>query len=300
MYLMVKNLSKLLFVFFITIFMFSCKKNVSMEKELAEHNGEVIFSLNCIDYKNRPVVTIEDSGLIFYFLVDTGSTQSYANENFCKKINLRPEEYDNFEGGIVTLYIEDSRYLIDEKEHVLKMPVKKSEVFMEKEIDGLLGIDFLSQYENVVFDYKRKKIKFNQLPINNYPIEMYKDISDTFYFFYSLDGIKDYGLLDTGCDSFIVRENYQTDYAEVSDDEIREIRNGPNLVKKKMDKVHFNKIDIGKISYKNMYGYFAIDERVKMNATAEKIHRIRSIIGYSFFRNHIIQLDFKNSLFYIN
>ena len=297
---MVKNLSKLLFVFFITIFMFSCKKNVSMEKELAEHNGEVIFSLNCIDYKNRPVVTIEDSGLIFYFLVDTGSTQSYANENFCKKINLRPEEYDNFEGGIVTLYIEDSRYLIDEKEHVLKMPVKKSEVFMEKEIDGLLGIDFLSQYENVVFDYKRKKIKFNQLPINNYPIEMYKDISDTFYFFYSLDGIKDYGLLDTGCDSFIVRENYQTDYAEVSDDEIREIRNGPNLVKKKMDKVHFNKIDIGKISYKNMYGYFAIDERVKMNATAEKIHRIRSIIGYSFFRNHIIQLDFKNSLFYIN
>lgn len=297
---MVKNLSKLLFAFFITIFMFSCKKNVSMEKELTEHNGEVIFSLNCIDYKNRPVVTIEDSGLIFYFLVDTGSTQSYVNENFCKKINLRPEEYDNFEGGIVTLYIEDSRYLIDEKEHVLKMPVKKSEVFMEKEIDGLLGIDFLSQYENVVFDYKRKKIKFNQLPINNYPIEMYKDISDTFYFFYSLDGIKDYGLLDTGCDSFIVRENYQTDYAEVSDDEIREIRNGPNLVKKKMDKVHFNKIDIGKISYKNMYGYFAIDERVKMNATAEKVHRIRSIIGYSFFRNHIIQLDFKNSLFYIN
>lgn len=31
------------------------------------------------------------------------------------KADLSPEEYDNFEGGIVTLCIEDSRYLIDGK-----------------------------------------------------------------------------------------------------------------------------------------------------------------------------------------
>lgn len=295
---MVKNLSRLLF-FFIIFFMISCTKNVSMKKELSKHNGEVIFSLNCIDYKNRPVVTIKDSGVIFYFLVDTGTTLSYVNENFCKKINLSPKEYDNYEGGIVTLYIEDSRYLVDEKKHILKMPVKKSDVFTEKEIDGLLGIDFLSQYENVIFDYKRKKIKFNQPAINNYPIEMYNDISDTFYIYFSLDGIKDYGLLDTGCHGFIVRENYKTDYVELSDDEILEIRKGPNLVKKKMDSVLINKIDIAKITYKNIYGDFAIDERIKMDKAAEKEHRVRSVLGYSFFKNHIIQLDFKNSLFYI-
>ena len=129
--------------------------------------------------------------------------------------------------------------------------------------------------------------------------KLLSNYSDIFYIYYSLDGIKDYGLLDTGCDSFIVRENYQTDYVEFTDDEIREIRNGPNLIKKEMDRVHFNKIDIGRISYKDMYGYFAIDERIKMDATAEKEHRVRSILGYSFFKNHIIQLDFKNNLFYI-
>ena len=296
---MVESKKIIILLIILGFVLFFCKKNIPMKKELSKHNGQVNFSLNNTDYKKRPVVTIEDSGVIFYFVVDTGCTQSYVNENFCKKINLSPEEYDNFEGGIVTLCIEDSRYLIDGKEHILKMPVKKIEVFIEKEIDGLLGIDFLSQYENVVFDYKRKKINFNQSAISKYPINMYKNMSDIFYIYYSLDGIKDYGLLDTGCDSFIVRENYQTDYVEFTDDEIREIRNGPNLIKKEMDRVHFNRIDIGRISYKDMYGYFAIDERIKMDATAEKEHRVRSILGYSFFKNHIIQLDFKNNLFYI-
>ena len=79
--------------------LFFCKKNIPMKKELSKHNDEVIFSLNCKDYKNRPVVSIEDSGIIFYFLIDTGTTRSYVNENFCKKISLPSEEYDNYEGG---------------------------------------------------------------------------------------------------------------------------------------------------------------------------------------------------------
>lgn len=296
---MMKKKLIILLLIILGFVLFFCKKNIPMKKELSKHNDEVIFSLNCKDYKNRPVVSIEDSGIIFYFLIDTGTTRSYVNENFCKKISLPSEEYDNYEGGVVTLYIEDSRYLIDGKEHVLKMPVNKSEEFIEKEIDGLLGIDFLSQYENVVFDYKRKKIKFNQSAINNYPIELYKSIYNTFYIYYSLDGIKDFGLLDTGCHGFIVREDYKIDYVELSDDEIREIRKGPNLLKKKMDSVLFKEIDIGKITYKNIYGDFAIDESIKMNKASEKEHRVRSILGYSFFKNHIIQLDFKNNLFYI-
>ena len=141
---MVKSKKIIILLIILGFVLFFCKKNIPMKKELSKHNGQVIFSLNNTDYKKRPVVTIEDSGVIFYFVVDTGCTQSYVNENFCKKINLSPEEYGNFEGGIVTLCIEDSRYLIDGKEHILKMPVKKIEVFIEKEIDGLLGIDFLS------------------------------------------------------------------------------------------------------------------------------------------------------------
>ena len=131
-----------------------------------------MFSLNCPEFKNRPIVTIEDSGLIFYFLVDTGNTLSFINENGCQKMNFDLDENEDLLGGSVNLYLEDERYLVDGKEHILRMPVRKNEFFSEKEIDGMLGIDFLSQYDNVVLDYKQRKIKFNQSPINSHPITM--------------------------------------------------------------------------------------------------------------------------------
>ena len=182
-----------------------------------------MFSLNCPEFKNRPIVTIEDSGLIFYFLVDTGNTLSFINENGCQKMNFDLDENEDLLGGSVNLYLEDERYLVDGKEHILRMPVRKNEFFSEKEIDGMLGIDFLSQYDNVVLDYKQRKIKFNQSPINSHPIKMYKTSADVFYIYYSLDEIKDFGLLDTGSYVFVVRENYQTDYVEISDMQIQEI-----------------------------------------------------------------------------
>ena len=100
----------------------------------------------------RPGI-IEDSGLIFYFLVDTGNTLSFINENGCQKMNFDLDENEDLLGGSVNLYLEDERYLVDGKEHILRMPVRKNEFFSEKEIDGMLGIDFLSQYDNVVLDY---------------------------------------------------------------------------------------------------------------------------------------------------
>lgn len=156
-------------------------------------------------------------------MVDTGNTLSFINENGCQKMNFDLDENEDLLGGSVNLYLEDERYLVDGKEHILRMLVRKNEFFSEKEIDGMLGIDFLSQYDNVVLDYKQRKIKFNQLPINSHPITMYKTSADVFYIYYSLDGIKDFGLLDTGSYVFVVRENYQTDYVEISDMQIQEI-----------------------------------------------------------------------------
>ena len=282
----------------LALLMSGCK-NTSFKKQLVNHNGEVIFSLNCPEFKNRPIVTIEDSGLIFYFLVDTGNTLSFINENGCQKMNFDLDENEDLLGGSVNFYLEDERYLVDGKAHILRMPVRKNEFFSEKEIDGMLGIDFLSQYDNVVLDYKQRKIKFNQSPINSHPITMYKTSADVFYIYYSLDGIKDFGLLDTGSDGFVVRENYQTDYVEISDMQIQEIIKHSVYKKEKCNVILFNQIEIAGVSYKDIIGYFAKDERIQMDKDSAKEHRLRSILGYTFFKDHIIQLDFKNNLFYI-
>ena len=73
-----------------------------------------------------------------------GNTLSFINENGCQKMNFDLAENEDLLGGNVNLYLEDERYLVDGKEHILRMPVRKNEFFSEKEIDGMLGIDFLS------------------------------------------------------------------------------------------------------------------------------------------------------------
>ena len=128
---------------------------------------------------------------------------------------------------------------------------------------------------------------------------MYKKTGNGYYIHYSLDGIKDLGLIDTGCDGFIVRENYTTDYVDISENEIEKFIEESEYIKKKIDTVKFNTITIGNVSFESVEGFLAIDERVKMNQEATKEHRLRSILGYKFFKDHIIQLDFKNNLFYI-
>ncbi|MCF0125701.1 MAG: hypothetical protein HUJ68_08105 [Clostridia bacterium] len=288
---------KKLFFIFLGFSMVSCKLNKSFKKDLKYHKDEVIFSLNCSDFLHCPVVTIEDSGVILYFLVDTGCTISRINVNGFKKFNLETDQ--NLEDLTFNLFLEDKRYLSDGKNHNLSMTIKNNKVFNETQIDGILGIDFLSQYDNVVFDYKTNKIKFNEPPINNNPIEMFKKRGNGYYVYYSLDGIKDFGLIDTGCDGFVVREKYQTDYIETTENEIEKFIEESDYIKKKSDTVMFNTIKIGNVFFDNIEGYFAIDERIKMSQDATKEHRLRSILGYKFFKNHIIQLDFKNNVFYI-
>lgn len=290
---------KKVLLIFLGLFIFGCISNFAFTNNLLTHNKKINFSLTFSDFVNRPVVSFEDSGILFHFLVDTGNTLSYINENGCQKLNIDLSKESDLYGAYIDFFIEDKRYLVDGKNHTLSMKIRQNETFEEKEIDGMIGIDFLSQYENVVFDYKRKTLYFNQPPITSYPIEMYKTSANVYYIYYKLNEKIDFGLLDTGSDCFVVREDYQNDYVNLDEKVINEfILNSP-YIKEKRQRQYFSTITIGNVKYKNVSGLFAIDERIQMNKEATKEHRLRSVLGFSFFNKHKIQLDFKNNLFYI-
>lgn len=286
---------KIIFLILCVFLMFICKNNHSFIKDFSKDDDTLSFSLKCPDYKQCPVICIHDSGKDFFFKIDTGTTNSYLYLNGLKKMNLELKEGYTLNDVSVRLYIEDSRLLIDGKSHDVSLYIKEENNYT----DGLLGIDFLSQYDNIVFDYKNKTMKLNQLPINSTPIPMYKKYKNHCYVYYSVDEVLDFGLIDTGAQIYVIREDYKNNYTDISEEEINKLRAGPDIQLKKMNPIFFNEIILGNITYKNIPGRLAIDKHVIVAQKDRKELRKRSTLGTPFFKNHIIQLDFKNSLFYI-
>ena len=275
--------------------MLSCKNNHSFIKDFSKDDDTLSFSLRSPDYKHCPVICIHDSGKDFYFQVDTGTTNSYLYLNGLTKMNLELKEGYTLNDVSVRLYIEDSRLLIDGKSHDVSLYIKEENNYT----DGLLGMDFFSQYDNIVFDYKNKTMKLNQLPINSTPIPMYKRPNNLCYVYYYVDEVLDFGYLDTGAQIYVIREDYKNNYTDISEEEINKLRSGPDIQLKKMNPIFFNEIILGNITYKNIPGRLAIDKHVITASDNRKELKKRSLLGTPFFKNHIIQLDLKNNLFYI-
>lgn len=275
--------------------MLSCKNNHSFIKDFSKDDDTLSFSLKCPDYKQCPVICIHDSGKAFYFQVDTGTSNSYLYLNGLKKMNLELKEGYTLNDVSVRLYIEDSRLLIDGKSHDVSLYIKEENNYT----DGLLGMDFFSQYDNLVFDYKNKTMKLNQLPINSTPIPMYKRPNNLCYVYYYVDEVLDFGYLDTGAQIYVIREDYKNNYTDISEEEINKLRSGPDIQLKKMNPIFFNEIILGNITYKNIPGRLAIDKHIIVAQKDRKELKKRSLLGAPFFKNHIIQIDLKNNLFYI-
>ncbi len=286
---------RIIFLILCSVLMFSCNIKHAFMNDFSKDDDILSFSLRSPDYKQCPVICIHDSGKDFFFQVDTGTTNSYLYLNGFTKMNLELKEGYTLKDVTVNFQFEDPRLLIDGKSHNVSFYIKEENNYT----DGLLGMDLLSQYDNIVFDYKNKTMKLNQLPINSTPIPMYKNYQNLCYVYYSVDEVLDFGLIDTGAQVFVIREDYKNNYTDISEEEINKLRKGPDIQVKKMNPIFFNEIILGNITYKNIPGRLAIDKHIIVAQKDRKELRKRSILGAPFFKNHIIQLDFKNNLFYI-
>lgn len=185
-------------------------------------------------------------------------------------------------------------------------------------VDGILGTDFLMNFEIVIFDYKKKRIYFDCEPkINRNVVKMYHPIEDKINpIFNDLKskeedlGIKvksfqsafipimlydeeRYFCMDTGnvTSAAII-------YAE-TEDELKESEINKNDTIG--NPTYFYKtLRIGNKKYKNVKCcYFTYPGIVALSGEIHKKNEVfkANFLGHDFFKDKIIQFDFKNKTF---
>ena len=177
-------------------------------------------------------------------------------------------------------------------------------IFDLKNIDGILGLDFLLNFEMVIFDYKQKRIYFDCEPmikknlikvINPYEmpevniksenVKVNKGESPFFISVYVNNEIHDI-MIDTGAESALL-------LSAKTEEELKEAQD-------KNDELFYKTIKIGNKKYKNIETTYTssprvyfIDEEHHKNVETFKL----SFLGHDFFKDKIIQFDFKNRTF---
>ena len=218
-----------------------------------------------------PVVRWQVNGQDLFMLVDTGAYNNFLFLNGIKK---------GLKGLIITdiLKSPDMHFSVEiNKLNYIIDPSCLMTVGYEVEfIDGLLGLSWMKRYNNIVFDYINHRIDYNQPPITDYDIPMnWNDVFGNGYAIpFTFNGKEMYGCIDTGC--YCTYVNLGIIGEEKGDDGVYVV----------------NDFSIGNIKYENMTitqaKEGAMDDFAKNN-----------ILGYSCFKDHVIQLDFKNNVFRI-
>ena len=151
---------------------------------------------------------------------------------------------------------------------------------VENNYDGYLGLDWLWKYNNVVLDYVNGRIDYNQKPISETSVPMRFDPWNKIYYItFIFNGQELEGALDTG--SYSTKVNMGALGDEKTD-------NGVYLVR---DFV------IGDVHYDDME-LKGMDETGGSEG-AKSFFSKNNVLGYPCFKDHVIQLDFKNNVFRI-
>ena len=115
------------------------------------------------------------------------------------------------------------------------------------------------------------------------------------------NGKKEAGLIDTGSDDFILRSSFFEKSCEYNHNTIEKIEELKKRKVKLSEPVNYvlQEVSIGKIKYKKLTAKLASDSRIQMADEARGRLTEYSILGFPFFENKIIQLDYKNKVFRI-
>jgi hypothetical protein len=286
----------------------------------------------------RPVISFEGDGGTVRFLVDTGCPYSEIKRTGLKKVagtafyTIEKQIVAKYRTAIIENNGQDKASLSDDEvkdilyneekrlnEHIYVLPrltltldnSYKAEMtiypdnYSNDKIDGVLGQDFLEQYNNVSFDYKNKYLVFNDNMISEHELPLYTVHlvgSNQEANYYAVDAIingeKEICMIDTGLNSFTMRRDFQKDKLENYD----EMFSGKyDTVTRVMDTVV-----LSNITYKKITAFyvtdssigFSIDDTLHTDVTLNALI-YQTDLGYSFFKDHIIQLDFENHVFRI-
>jgi len=116
---------------------------------------------------------------------------------------------------------------------------------------------------------------------------------------FQADSFIESGIIDSGNNTFVIRKEFEKGTKLLSDDEMIEyLKNIPLKTKTyKMEKV--NQIQIGENIYRNVNAIYGDYFFAHTNEKARQILNVCNSLGYTFWKGHVIQLDFKNMVFRI-
>ena len=225
---------------------------------------------------NSPFVRWRLNGQDLFMMVDSGCYDNYLLWNGINKAFPKFVINETFEKAEseFSVQMEKNKYVLDPYGIV-------SAGFIPDYFDGFLGLTWMKQYNNIVIDYVNNRIDYNQPPITDYDIPM--NWNDIFGYKYAIpftfNGKEMYGMLDTGCYCTMVNLG-------IIGEEKNE--NGLYIV---------HDFSIGNVKYESME-IKCIDE-VLSNESMMIAFAKQNTLGYPCFKDHVIQLDFKNNVFRI-
>lgn len=299
-----------LIIFLSSLFFFSCSlKGTSWEnlKPCRINSLEIDFALDFPVAKNIPVVKLRMAGIDYFMVADTGCENSILfniNENnessFLKIKTMNDFQYveinENIDGKLFKSEFVNSSYgdiLIDGNNDFSKL-------------SGILGLSFFKLHENVVIDYKKQKILFDNQSncFQKNEMDMYDSGNGLYVIDFLFNGCREKGLIDTGCDLFVTRVNFGNDVIDIEPNDFRSFYyknlNVPVRALTKSKTIKRDNVLIGDIKYKRIRSVEGTDE--ERNATWRIINTTMyyNLLGSEIFKNHLIGIDFKRNKFCIN
>jgi hypothetical protein len=274
------NYNKITGSLFFMILLYGCT-NINNQKYIKILNEELSKPAitNGFHFSTKlthtPTIQFTLSGKNLFFAVDTASVGNFmlgsksVKQIVNKKLYKIANMIDLDDGHILSVTIDKNVFLLDPK-GIFTSGLKRNPY------DGFIGLTYLEQYKNVVFDYKNKVIHFNQEPICDNELPMHKK-NNLWFTIIECNGVESNALIDTGCFSvFINKQNVKN---TINDDQLINIKLGSTV--------------INNISLK--YNNTLVTNKNARNT----IYKNENIIGYPCFKDHVIQLDFENNVFRI-
>jgi hypothetical protein len=153
--------------------------------------------------------------------------------------------------------------------------------------DGIVGIDYFGELKNITIDYVNEQIYLNHKELDGTYCDMFEmDIPSCYGINIIIDGVEEIAEIDTGCNAFIISQNFI------------EQNVSQNIKEEEID-YNFKKIEICNIDYLDITAYLSSDPRNTTSEESKNRTKDISLLGYTFFKNRIIQLDFENMKFCI-
>lgn len=173
----------------------------------------------------------------------------------------------------------------------------------ETGVDGILGINFFEQFNNVVFDYNQNLLLLNQPPISSNALPViyaagFGALRPLLQI--TVDGKNEIGLIDTGAYSVLIREKFGDGNWDFPLEELKKSWKDKTPVELQPNRQTVLKnVQIGDVIMHDIPAEYWDSNNTTTNDWARRTTKYVNFFGTDMWKGHVIQLDLRNDLFRI-